>query len=258
MSSSDELTDHARANRATWDAWAEEYQRENDAFIRHDDLRWGMWQLPESELRVLDDLAGKDVLELGCGAGQFGVVLAREGARLVGIDNSAKQLEYARATLADAGLDVELVHGSAESLPFADASFDAIVADHGANRFADPYLWVPEAVRVLRPGGQLAFCGGTPFEVVCFNEPADTWDTRLHRDWFGMHRHEYADDSGIEFELSYGDWIALFRDHGLTVEALLETRPPEGARSTYRNEAETAWARRWPMEQIWKLRKEAP
>jgi ubiquinone/menaquinone biosynthesis C-methylase UbiE len=257
MSSSEGLTDHARANRASWDAWAEEYQRENDAFIRHDDLRWGMWQRPESELRVLDDLVGRDVLELGCGAGQFGVVLARAGARLVGIDNSAKQLEYARATFADAGLDVELVHGSAESLPFDDASFDAIVADHGANRFADPYLWVPEGARVLRPGGQLAFCGGTPFEVVCLDEPTDSWDTRLHRAWFGLHRHQLGDDSGIEFELPYGDWIALFREQGLVVEALLETRPPEGAESTYRNEAETAWARRWPMEQLWKLRREA-
>jgi SAM-dependent methyltransferase len=151
---------------------------------------------------------------------------------------------------------VELVHGSAETLPFEDARFDVVVADHGANRFADPYLWLPEAARVLRPGGLLAFSGGTPFEVVCFDEPADTWDSRLHRDWFGMHHHSYGDDDCVEFELSYGDWIRLFRANGLTVEALVETRPPEGMESPYRDEAERAWARRWPMEQIWKTRKE--
>jgi SAM-dependent methyltransferase len=147
---------------------------------------------------------------------------------------------------------VELVHGSAERLPFADESFDVVFADHGANRFADPYLWVPEAARVLRPGGLLAFSGGTPFEVVGFDEPSDSWDERLHRPYFGMHRMSFGEDGAVEFELPYGGWIRLFRESGLEVEALIEVQAPEGARSTYRTEAETAWARRWPLEQIWK------
>lgn len=214
-----------------------------------------MWQLPDSELGVLGDVSGLDVLELGCGAGQFGAVLVRLGARLVGIDNSGKQLEFARRRFADEGLDAELVHGSAESLPFTDTRFDLVVADHGANRFADPYLWMPEVARVLRTGGVLAFSGGTAFEVLCIDEPSDTWDARLHRDWFGMHRQTWG-DGAVEFELTYGDWIRLFRANGLVVEALAEVQPPDGAASTYRDEAETAWARRWPMEQIWKVRKE--
>jgi ubiquinone/menaquinone biosynthesis C-methylase UbiE len=120
-----------------------------------------MWQLPESELRVLGDVAGKDVLELGCGAAQWSILLAREGARVVGLDYSERQLEHARASLTGAGVEVQLVHASAESLPFPDKSFDIVLADHGANRFVDPYAWVPEAARVLRRGGLLAFSEST-------------------------------------------------------------------------------------------------
>lgn len=253
----DGLSEHARANRAYWDRIADSYQDENAEFITHEELRWGMWQIPDSELGILGDVAGRDVLELGCGAAQCGIALARGGARVVGLDNSARQLEHARRAVGEAGVELELVHGSAEELPFADASFDVAFADHGANRFSDPYLWVPEAARVLRPGGLLAFSGGTPWALVCFDASADKWGQRLERAYFGIHRASFGDDEAIEFELPYGEWIRVLRESGLVVEALVEVRPPEGARSTYRNAEETEWARRWPMEQIWKARKGA-
>jgi SAM-dependent methyltransferase len=253
----DELTEHARPNRGYWDRVADEYQREHHDFVTHDELHWGMWQLPDSDLGVLGDVAGLDVFELGCGAAQCGIVLARRGARVVGLDNSERQLGHARRAVAAAGVDVDLVLGSAERLPFPDGRFDVVFADHGANRFADPYCWVPEAARVLRPGGLLAFSGGTPLDVVCFDVPSDTWDERLHRPYFGMHRVTYGEDEVVEFQLPHGEWIRLFRECRLQVEALVEVRPPEGARTSYRSEAETAFARRWPLEQIWKLRRAA-
>jgi SAM-dependent methyltransferase len=256
MSSPDELTEHARRNRAFWDSYADEYQGEHDAFLRHDEIRWGMWQLPDGELGILGELAGLDVLELGCGAAQFGLALTALGARVVGLDASERQLEHARRNVAAAGLGMELVHGSAEALPFDDARFDLVVADHGANRFADPYLWVPECARVLRAGGLLAFSGGTAIEAICVNPETDTWEPRLFRDYFGLHRTEWPDGS-VEFELGYGDWIRLFRGNGFEIEALVEVQPPEGATSTYRSSEETDWARRWPMEQIWKVRRAA-
>jgi SAM-dependent methyltransferase len=256
MSSSDGLTEHARRNSAFWDSYSDEYQAEHDSFLKHAEIRWGMWQLPDRELGILGGVTGLEVLELGCGAAQFGLALAGLGARVVGLDASERQLGHARENVAAAGLDLELVHGSAEALPFGDERFDLVVADHGANRFADPYLWVPEGARVLRPGGLLAFSGGTAFEAICVNPETDTWEPRLVRDYFGLHRTEWPDGS-VEFELGYGDWIRLFRRSGLEVEALVEVQPPEGARSTYRSAEETEWARRWPMEQIWKVRRVA-
>lgn len=254
--SSSELSGHAARNREFWDRQSDSYQEEHGEHIGRPEPRWGLWQLPEDELRILGDVRDKDVLELGCGAAQWSILLARRGARVVGLDNSARQLEHARRLMDSAGVDFPLVHASAESVPLPDESFDVVFADHGANRFSDPYRFVPEAARLLRPGGLLAFSGSTPFEALCWKEPGGPMGTALQRDYFGLHRLE-EEDGAVEFELPYGEWIRLFRSSGLLVEDLVEIRPPEGASSSYRSEAETAWARRWPMEQIWKVRKGA-
>jgi SAM-dependent methyltransferase len=253
MSSSD-LTSQARTNREFWNRQADEYQAEHGEHIGQPEPRWGLWQIRESELRILGDVAGKDVLEFGCGAAQWSVLLAQQGARMVGIDNSERQLEHARTAMAEAGVEFPLVHASAESLPLPDASFDIVFADHGANRFADPFLWVPEVSRLLRSGGLAAFSGGTPFEWIGWNSETDTWDGGLHRPYFGMHRSETPEGS-VEFELPYGTWIRLFRRNSLEVEELREIQAPDDAVTTYRTDEENAWARRWPMEQIWKVRK---
>ena len=250
---SDDLSEHAARNRAFWDAQADEYQERHGKHIGRPDARWGIWQLPESELGILGDVDGKDVLELGCGAAQWSIRLAQGGARPVGLDNSERQLQHARRMMDAAGVDFPLVHASAESVPLPDTSFDVVFADHGANRFSDPNQWVPEAARLLRPGGLLAFGGSTPFEALFWGED-DVLTTTLQRDYFGLHRVEPAGGT-VEFELPYGEWIRLFRRAGFVVEDLLEVRPPEGAVSTYRSDAETAWARRWPMEQIWRARR---
>src|SRR5688572_19915574 len=157
-----ELAQDAARNREAWDRASDSYQGQHREHIGRPEPRWGMWQLPEDELQILGNVAEKDVLELGCGAAQWSILLAGRGARVVALDNSARQLEHARAAMAAAGLDFPLVHSGAESVPLPDGSFDVVFADHGANRFADPYLWVPEAARLLRSGGLLAFSGSTP------------------------------------------------------------------------------------------------
>ena len=84
--SSSEPSDHARRNRAWWDEQADAYQREHGEHIGRPEPRGGMWQLPESELQILGDVSGKDVLELGCRAAQWSILLAGLGARPVGLD----------------------------------------------------------------------------------------------------------------------------------------------------------------------------
>ena len=248
MSSSDAST----RNRAHWDSTSDDYQERNAEFIGRAEPRWGMWQLPEADLQILGDVDGKDVLELGCGAAQWAILLTARGARMVGLDNSARQLEHARRLMAEAGVGFPLVHAAAEDVPLPDAAFDIVFCDHGAMTFADPYLVVPEVARLLRPGGLFAFSHVTPIEWLCYDEAADAMVERLVIDYFGMHRH---DDEAAQFNLPYGEWIRLFRRNGLVVEDLVEIQPPEGAPSPYRGPEDTAWARKWPMEQIWKARK---
>lgn len=216
-------------------------------------MAWGMWRIPEAELHILGEVAGKDVLELGCGAARWSIGLVKRGARSVGLDVSSRQLQHARRLMEEAGVDFPLIEASAEDVPLPDASFDIVFCDWGAMTFCDPERTVPEAARLLRPGGLFAFSTGTPIQFLCQDVKADRTTERLINDYFGMRSLEWEDE--VNFQLSYGDWIRLFRRSGFVVEDLIETQPSPDATSTYRDETEMAWARRWPMESIWKLRK---
>jgi ubiquinone/menaquinone biosynthesis C-methylase UbiE len=155
--------------------------------------------------------------------------------------------------MAEAGVSFPLVHGSAERVPLPDASFDIVFCDHGAMTFADPYRTVPVASRLLRTGGLFAFNHHTPIEAIVWPLDADTVGDRLVIDYFGMHALD--DGETTTFQLGYGAWIRLFRENGFMVEDLIEPRPAEGITSSYREPAELAWARRWPAEEIWRVRK---
>ncbi|MGD9889998.1 MAG: class I SAM-dependent methyltransferase, partial [Dehalococcoidia bacterium] len=209
-----------------------------------------------SELQILGDVAGKDVLEFGCGAAQWSILLALRGARPVGLDNSERQLDHARELMAAAGVNFPLIHGSAEQVPLPDASFDIVFCDYGAMTFTDPRLSVPEAARLLRPGGLFAFSHLSPVWDMCLSIPDDAIGPTLVNDYFSLHHFDDLAGS-ITFQLPYGEWIRLFRRNGLIVEDLVEPQPSDTATSTYRDASEHAWARRWPAEMIWKLRKGA-
>lgn len=248
------LTEHEARNQASWDASSDEYQAKHGGQLAASGgLAWGTAQIPESELRVLGDVAGQDILEFGCGAAQWSIALALRGARPVGLDLSERQLEHAGRLMAEANVGFPLVHASAESVPLPDASFDIVFCDHGAMSFADPYRTVPEAARLLRPGGLFAFNHHSPIETICWPLGAEKVGDRLALDYFGMHR--FDDGEGVFFQLPYGEWIRLFRANGLVVEDLIEPRPAADATSSYRDAEQLAWARRWPSESIWRLRR---
>jgi SAM-dependent methyltransferase len=247
------LSRHAAKNRAYWEAQSDDYQERHGEQISGG-LGWGVWQVPESELRVLPDVDGLDVLELGCGAAQWSIALAGRGARAVGLDISPRQLEHARSAVEKAGAQVELVESSAESAPFEDASFDLIFCDHGAFNFADPELVIPETSRLLRPGGMLAFCMASPLLDLFWDNDAEKTGTELRNDYFTLKGFE--DDEAVDFQLPYGAWIRLFVANDLDVVDLIEIQPPEGAETTY-TLVPYEWARRWPAENIWKARKRA-
>jgi SAM-dependent methyltransferase len=248
------VREHERANRRTWDRMSVWYQEHHGIDISARPDAWGAWRIPEAELRVLPGVRGHDVLELGCGGGQWSVWLAGQGARVTGLDLSGQQLEHARRAAAAAGVALDLVQASAETVPFAAASFDLILSDHGAMSWGDPDRTLPEAARVLRPGGLLVFCVTSPLFRVCWDDALDRPGERLGRDYFGLHTLDEGDGAAT-FNLPYGEWVRRFRKHGLAVEALLEPRPAPGVTSSFWPRA-TDWARRWPAELIWTVRRE--
>ena len=255
---SEELPDHVRRNRTGWDEYAAEYVANGEANWAADEPSWGIWSVPESELRLLpDDLAGKDVIELGCGTAYVSAWLARRGATVTGLDNSPKQLETARRLQREHGLTFPLVLGYAEKVPLPDASFDLAISEYGAAIWADPYQWIPEAARLLRPGGELISLGNSVLVMLTVPdlEADGPAGERLLRPQFGMHRFEWPDEDTVEFHLSHGDMFRLLTDSGFEVTDLVEIRPPEGSTTRWTNIATPDWARRWPTEEVWKARK---
>src|SRR5690606_24884782 len=110
--------------------------------------------MPDSVLGLLPDyMTDRDAIELGCGTGYVSAWMARRGARVVGVDVSAEQLRTARRLAAHHGVDLTLVEASAENVPYPDASFDFAISEYGAAIWCDPHAWIPEAHRLLKPGG---------------------------------------------------------------------------------------------------------
>jgi len=246
------------ANRAAWDTYAPDYVAagEREWARLPGEETWGIFGIPEAEIGMLpDDLAGHDAIELGCGTAYVSAWLARRGARPVGIDNSPKQLETAARLQREHGLDFPLHLGNAERVPYPDASFDFAISEYGAVLWADPYAWVPEAARLLRPGGRLhVLTNGLLVQLTAPMDAEAPVGETLLRPLFGMHRIQWDGETSYEFHLSHGEWIRLFREHGFEVEALVEPRVPADATSTY-SFVPHAWARQWPCEEIWKVRK---
>ena len=143
------------------------------------------------------------------------------GARPVGIDNSAGQLATARILQAEFGIEFPLIHGNAETVPLPDASFDLAISEYGAVLWADPERWVPEAARLLRPGGRLIGLTNSVLAVLAMpdlEEDGPATD-RLLRPQRIIRRMEWDDgDRSVEFHPSHGDWVRIFRANGFEVE----------------------------------------
>jgi SAM-dependent methyltransferase len=202
-------------------------------------------------------MSGLDAIELGCGTAYFSAWMARRGARVVGIDNSERQLATARRLAEKHNVELTLLHGDAEHVPYADNSFDLALSEYGAAIWCDPFVWIPEAHRLLRPGGVLLFLGNTPLAMVCTPLSGAPVEPVLHRNYFELHRLDWTtaevDPGGVEFNLPISGWFRLFRETGFDVLDYRELQAPEGGRDQFNTPAE--WAQKWPSEQIWKLRK---
>jgi ubiquinone/menaquinone biosynthesis C-methylase UbiE len=248
----DELPQHVKRNRIAWDKFAKEYVEAGRRAWKQDEPTWGIWGIAESQVHILPDVKGLDVIELGCGTAYVSAWLARRGAKVTGIDNSEEQLKTARSLQDEHNLHFPLLHGNAETVPLPDASFDLAISEYGAAIWCDPYSWIPEASRLLRPGGRLIFLGNGSIIMLCTDEKDEDLpaSTELKRPYFGMHRFEWPGGDSVEFHLGYGDWIRLLRANGFQIENLLELRPPEGATTRYPF-VTLEWSRKWPCEEVW-------
>jgi SAM-dependent methyltransferase len=252
------LPEYVQRNREAWDGYAPDYEKQGRHAWGEETPSWGIFSVPESQLRLLpEDMTGMDAVELGCGTAYVSAWMARRGAKPIGIDNSPKQLETARALQQEFGIDFPLHLGNAEETPFEDGSFDFAISEYGAAIWCDPYKWIPEAARILRPGGQLVFLGNGLLLMLCTAPDSleeTPVSTHLERPLFDMHRFEWVDNVSVEFHLPHGKMIALLRESGFDIEELIEVEVPDGSTTGYPY-VSLAWAQQWPCEEVWRVRR---
>lgn len=248
------LPEYVARNQRLWTEWSSDYAKSDRRSWATEDVKWGIWRVPESEAHVFPEVTDRDVLELGCGTAYVSSWIQRRGGRAVGLDPTTAQLETAARFQREFDVRFPLVQAVAESVPMSAGTFDVIISEYGASIWADPYKWVPEASRLIRPGGELVFLLNSMLLMLCLPEEDEPAGDRLINDYFGMHRFETAFDDSVNFHLGHGDWIRLLRNNGFEIVDLVELRPEEDATSSYDFVA-LEWARRWPSEEVWKARK---
>ncbi|HUP06187.1 MAG TPA: methyltransferase domain-containing protein [Caldimonas sp.] len=254
-----ELPEHALANRARWDEDAPNWVAAGERSWAAREACWGMWQVPESTVGMLPaDMSGMHAIELGCGTGYVSAWMTRRGATVTAIDNSERQLETARRLAHEHRLDITWIHGNAEQVPRPGGSYDFAISEYGAAIWCDPFAWIPEAHRLLRAGGVLAFLGSHPLALACTPLDGSPTSDTLVRDWFALHRidwrHVAFDPGGIEFTLPTGGWFRLFDRVGFDVIDYQELQAPDAAAGKpFGTPAE--WAHRFPSEHVWRVRK---
>ena len=223
-----------------------------------DEITYGVWRTAERELQVMPDVAGKEVVDLGCGTGYFCAHLKKAGAaRVVGVDPTPAQLATARRCEGKFGLGIEFVEAFAEDVPLPDASFDVVFSEYGASIWADPRKWIPEAARLLRPGGELFFLRNSTVSMLCM--ALDGVTESLQRPQRELGKITWEDTGEIEFHPPAGELIAILGDAGFQVERLVELYAPADATThEYYKYVSAEWAKQWPAEEIWRARLRRP
>jgi SAM-dependent methyltransferase len=221
-----------RASRAWWDADAADYLAEHGRDIGDVEFVWGPEGLREADARLLGDVAGRDVLEVGCGSAPCARWLVTAGARAVALDLSGQMLRHGAAVGEATGVRVPLVQAGAEHLPFADESFDAACSSFGAVPFvAEPERVMREVARVLRPGGRWVFAVNHPMRWVFSDDPGPD-GLVVRQSYFDRTPYVEVDDRGratyVEHHRTLGDRVRDVVGAGLVLDAIVEPEWPEG------------------------------
>ena len=231
-------------NRAAWNTIARAYQERYQ--LPTDRLVYGPRCPGEDELRLLGDVTDLRVIVLGCGGGQDCIVLAKQGAQVIGVDLSDKQIEYGRRLAEREGVFVTLLQGSVEELRGVDdESQDLAVSLHALNYVEHAERAFVEAFRVLRAGSPLVFSVHHPFDVCLEYSPPYSvakgyWERE--QDWEWDFQEQKVSARLRSWYRPVGEWVSLLTEAGFRIERLLEPPPTE--------ESPTSWDMSYDLEKM--------
>ena len=221
-----------RANRRWWDADADGYHAAHGAFLGDADFVWAPERLREADAHLLGDVAGRVILEVGCGAAMCSRWLAGQGARPVAFDVSAGMLRHARAGAERTGIDVPLVQADAQYLPLASARFDIAFTAFGAVPLVeDSARLMREVARVLRPGGRWVFATTHPLRWCFPDDPGPDGLTATMPYWDRTPYVEYAasgEATYVEHHRTLGDRVREITAAGFRLLDIVEPEWPAG------------------------------
>lgn len=252
---------YLQINRDIWDAEAPQWVAAGEKLWAADTPEWGNWGEAENKLRMLpDDMSSMEAIELGCGTGYVSGWMARRGAKITAIDVAPAQLATARRLAEAYDANITFIEGNAEQTGLPDATFDFAISEYGAAIWCPPETWLREAWRLLRPGGRLVFLGNHPLAIICSPLDGAPCDTQLHRPYAGLRGADWTqveiDPHGICFNLTISGWMDLFSEIGFSVTRYQEIFAPDWA-DDIRGSVPAAWAKLYPVEQVWHLQKPA-
>jgi SAM-dependent methyltransferase len=203
----------------------------------------------EAELGLLSDVAGRRILELGCGGGQCSIAFARQGALATGIDLSDEQIAFARRLADKQGVSVAFEQGDASDLSrFAAASFAVVFSAYALHYVPAIERCLAEVSRVLAPGGRFVFSLDHPFREVFWDENADEDSLLAVRPYWRRGSMEWQWSGGgpamRSFHRTIGDWVDLLHAAGLIVQRILEPQPQLD------NAEQISWADSYDLEMV--------
>lgn len=250
------LLPHERLNQRFWDEYSGRYAPLVEDRWRCPDPLWGLFGVPEAEAQLLPPvLTDRETIELGCGTAYVSAWLARRGARPTGVDLCAAQLDAAEALQRRHAVHFPLLQASAEAVPLPDASFDLAITEYGASLWCDPERWLPEAARLLRPGGVLISITFSMILSLCLTEQgsAPSGD-RLVRPARGLRTVPDSTTTGVEFHRTHAEWVRLLGVAGFSLQRLVELYPSESAHNPW-DFVTVPWARQWPADEAFVARR---
>lgn len=214
--------------RMAWNAVSAAYQKLHARSLQS--ASYGPWAPLEGELRLLGDVTGLHILDLGCGGGQDSIAFARQGAIVTGIDLSEMQIAHARRLAAAEDVTVDFLLGSADALgAFETAASDIVFSSYTFPYIADIAGCLAECARVLRPGGRLVFSLDHPARDCFYDEEAGELLPYPARSYFDETPVCWTFDGTPvrmqSYHRSMDKWITLLGEAGFGLTRLVEPAP---------------------------------